>query len=271
MLVRTDGRVHKSKSQRVANKAAFKSKKTSPPRPIVVGGHLHYEVETVLNTRGHGTRGGPVEYNVTWKGYPASANSWIQQLPAFFQTPSVDVQDDDSGSPSSSGSESSASDEGSYGYVANASRHVHHYAFDDDDDEDSDRCEGDTCDNDHYAFDDDDDEDSDGCEGGTCDNDVASMAPNAYANADSCVVKLLDDYKSEYDEYTFHTAYVFLHKQHRLARRMFTFRALREQAKILASYAKEDDEPTLQCQRWNLQMDGVIPQLFAGDLVEDSD
>jgi hypothetical protein len=77
------------------------------------------------------------------------------------------------------------------------------------------------------------------------------------------VVKLLSDYKSECNVYTFHTAYVFLHKRHRLANRMFQFRTLREHAKILASYALEDDEPTMECIRWNTQMDGGNPQNFA--------
>ena len=54
-----------------------------------------------------------------------------------------------------------------------------------------------------------------------------------------------------------------MHKQHRLANRMFQFRTLREHAKILASYANEDDEPTMECLRWNTQMDGGNPQMFA--------
>ena len=54
-----------------------------------------------------------------------------------------------------------------------------------------------------------------------------------------------------------------MHKQHRLANRMFQFRTLREHAKILASYANEDDEPTTECLRWNTQMDGGNPQMFA--------
>ena len=81
--------------------------------------------------------------------------------------------------------------------------------------------------------------------------------------ANNWVVKLLADYKSECNVYTFHTAYVFLHKQHRLACRMFQFCTLREHAKILASYANEDDEPTCECIRWNNQMDGGDPTMFA--------
>ncbi|KAJ1487911.1 hypothetical protein T484DRAFT_1744796 [Baffinella frigidus] len=72
------------------------------------------------------------------------------------------------------------------------------------------------------------------------------------------VAKLLSDYKSECNEYTFHTAYVFLHKQHRLANRMYQFCTLREHAKILSKYANEDDDPTIECVRWNNQMDGLL-------------
>jgi hypothetical protein len=59
--------------------------------------------------------------------------------------------------------------------------------------------------------------------------------------------KLLSDYKYECNEYTFYTAYVFLHKQHRLANRMFQFRTLREHSRSLAKYANEDDSPTMEC------------------------
>jgi len=72
------------------------------------------------------------------------------------------------------------------------------------------------------------------------------------------VAKLLDDYKSQCNDYTFHSAYVFLHKQHRLQCRFFQYRTLREHAKILANFANEVDEPTMECVRWNNQMDGQL-------------
>ena len=255
MLMRTDGRVHRRKSQRVANNVVFKPKKTSPPRPIVVGGQLHYEVETVLHTRG--TRAGPVEYHVTWKGYPASANSWIRQLPAFFQTPRKRVLDDDSSS-CSSGSGSSATDES-----------VNKYVFGSDDDDGDSNDDGDS----------DDDEDSDeealapsDCPGipsyvrgggGGATHDPREDGTGAGGPTQEWVAQLLEEYKSEYDEYTFYTAYVFLHKQHRLAHRMFSFQTLREHANILASYANEDDEPTSECQQWNLSVDSGNPRLYS--------
>jgi len=231
----------------VAKRAAFKPKRASPPRPIVLGGHLHYEVGAVLSTRG--APAGPAEYHVTWAGYPASESSWIQELPPFF----ADVQDgDDTTSSCSSGSERSSGYDG--GLDANK------YAFGGDEgDEDSDAAplhEG-SCDYDAQE----------------CAPDYCPGAPGYFADsaqegpADATgdwVAQLLDAYKSECDEYTFHTAYAFIHKQHRLARRMFAFRTLREQAKILASYANEDDDPTPECQQWNLQMESGGLPLLAG-------
>ena len=268
MLMRTDGRVYRRKSLRVANNAPFKSKRTSPPRPIVVGNHFHYEVEAVLGTRG--TRAGHVEYNVTWKGYPASANSWIRQLPTFFQTPRKHVLDDDSSSgsgssasdDSSSGSGSSASDDSSSGSGGSASdeESVNKYVFGNDSDEGSDDealapsyCPGAPS---YFP-------------GPT--HDLRGERTGKGGPSHNSVAQLLEQYQSEYDEYTFHTAYVFLHKQHRLAHRMFTFQTLREHANILASYANEDDEPTPECQRWNLWVDNGDPRLFSDGLDDDSD
>ena len=91
--MRTDGRVFVSKSQRCTRTVSFKPAKLTPPTPLVVHGHLHYEVEAVLAHRGDGTLAVPVEYKVKWKGYAASENSWIEHLPAFFQRPLDDMQD----------------------------------------------------------------------------------------------------------------------------------------------------------------------------------
>ena len=93
MITRTDGRVHVNKSQRVANAVTFKRATRSPPTPVVVSGHLCYEVDDVLDQRGDGSAESPVEYKVTWKGYPESANSWIQRLPAFFRNPGSSLLD----------------------------------------------------------------------------------------------------------------------------------------------------------------------------------
>ena len=61
-----------------------------------------------------------------------------------------------------------------------------------------------------------------------------------YGGQNGWVVKLLTEYKAECTVYNFETAYVFLHKRHRLACRFYKFRTLRENARMLYKYANED-------------------------------
>jgi hypothetical protein len=72
-------RAHKPPVQRPK-----KQRKAEKPTPIVDKG-LMYEVSKVLDIR-KGVWGS--EYLVSWRGYAASEDSWISELPKFFRKPS---------------------------------------------------------------------------------------------------------------------------------------------------------------------------------------
>jgi hypothetical protein len=86
MLVRSDGKVFVPPVVRSSCKKRCKRTKRVPPLgrkvpiPIVLQ-EVYYEVEKLVKTR-NGEFG--KEYFVKWTGYPVSENSWIGELPPFF-------------------------------------------------------------------------------------------------------------------------------------------------------------------------------------------
>jgi hypothetical protein len=86
MLVRSDGKVFNPPVVHGSSKKkGKKSKPVTPPRrkvPIpIVQEEVYHEVEKLVKTR-KGEFGN--EYFVKWTGYPHSENSWIGELPPFF-------------------------------------------------------------------------------------------------------------------------------------------------------------------------------------------
>ena len=78
-IKRLDGRIFKRRISREVERAST----THPNAPApIIDEFIRYEVEKVLNSRPSDVG---IMYLVKWTGYDDEFNSWISELPQFFQ------------------------------------------------------------------------------------------------------------------------------------------------------------------------------------------